>query len=184
MDRTMRDFIARKHSGHSERSMRGTYRMEGEYERRPYDDGYGGRHHEDFDDDEYYEHHDRREHGGRSDRAEYRHHEEYKLSRSDLKRWKSMLENADGTRGPHFDMIQIMGVAEKIGVKFHDYDDREFCMAVNMMYADYGEVIRHHVGPEKELQCCAELAKAFLEDVDGPDPSEKLALYYYCIVDA
>lgn len=28
-----------------------------------------------------------------------------------------------------------------------------------------------------------ELAKAFLEDEDGPEPSEKLALYYYCIAE-
>lgn len=106
-----------------------------------------------------------------------------RLSKQDKKRWKQMLENTDGTRGPHYDMMQIMPAAEKAGVHFNEYDESEFCLAVNMMYADYGQVIRHYVGPDKELTCCVELAKAFLEDPDGPEPSEKLALYFHCVVD-
>lgn len=107
-----------------------------------------------------------------------------RLSKHDMKRWKQMLENVDGTRGPHYDMVQTMQAAEKLGIRFDEYDEGEFCLAVNMMYADYGQVVKKHAGGDKELMCCAELAKAFLEDPDGPDPSEKLALYFHCIVDA
>ena len=53
--------------------------------------------------------------------------------------WKHNLENADGTRGPHFNMEQVMEAAKAVGIRF--------------------------------------------EDDDGPEPSEKLALYYYCIAE-
>ena len=68
--------------------------------------------------------------GRRGRRRDYG--ETLSLTKSDIMNWKHNLENADGTRGPHFNV---------------------------------------------------ELAKAFLEDDDGPEPSEKLALYYYCIAE-
>jgi hypothetical protein len=60
---------------------------------------------------------------------------------------------------------------------------RELCMTVNMLYSDYCEVNKPYVSPERECHYYVELAKAFLEDDDGPEPSEKLALYYYCIAE-
>lgn len=44
-------------------------------------------------------------------------------------------------------------------------------------------VNKPYVSPERECHYYVELAKAFLEDDDGPEPSEKLALYYYCIAE-
>jgi hypothetical protein len=44
-------------------------------------------------------------------------------------------------------------------------------------------VCRATVSPEKEAYHYAKMAKAWLEDEDGPPPAEKLALYYYCIAD-
>lgn len=64
-----------------------------------------------------------------------------------------------------------------------DFDERELCMTVNMLYSDYCEVNKPYVSPERECHYYVELAKAFLEDDDGPEPSEKLALYYYCIAE-
>ena len=106
-----------------------------------------------------------------------------RLTKKDIKAWKSRLENADGTRGEHFEDERILQTAEHIGIKYHGYDEREFCMVVNMMYSDYCRVIKKHLPPEKELTFCCELAKAFLEDPDAPEPSEKLALYFHCIAD-
>ena len=80
------------------------------------------------------------------------------LTKSDIMNWKHNLENADGTRGPHFNMEQVMEAAKAVGIRFEDFDERE---------------CHYYV----------ELAKAFLEDDDGPEPSEKLALYYYCIAE-
>lgn len=106
-----------------------------------------------------------------------------RLTKSDMHRWKLMMENEDGTRGPHYDMQQIMSVAHKIGVRFDEFSEKEFCMAVNMMYSDYCKMAKNYVSSDKELMFFAELAKAFLDDEDGPEPSEKLALYFHCIVD-
>ena len=116
------------------------------------------------------------------DYADYHRSKPIKLSKSDIHRWNKMFENFDGTRGAHYDMQQVIHAADKIGVKFDDFSEKEFCVAVNMMYADYGHVIKEMV-PDKELICCAKLAKAFLEDPDAPEASEKLALYFHCIVD-
>lgn len=86
-------------------------------------------------------------------------------------------------RGPHFNMEQVMEAAKAVGIRFEDFDERELCMTVNMLYSDYCEVNKPYVSPERECHYYVELAKAFLEDDDGPEPSEKLALYYYCIAE-
>jgi hypothetical protein len=93
-----------------------------------------------------------------------------------------MMENFDGTRGEHYNAEQVRDVAEKLDIRFNEYSETDFCLTVNMMYSDYGRVLKKYVPPDKELHVCAELAKAFLEDPDGPEPSEKLALYFHCIV--
>jgi hypothetical protein len=95
-----------------------------------------------------------------------------------------MMENADGSRGAHYDMEKIMSVADKIGAKFEGYNEAEFCVVTNMMYSDYCKTLKKYVGAEKLLECCAELARDFLEDEDGPEPSDKVMLYYHCIVNA
>lgn len=103
------------------------------------------------------------------------------LSGSDITKWEDKLQNADGTHGKHFDMHQVKEAAEKIGVRFDEYSEKEFCMAMNMLYSDLCEVCRAYVSPDKEAYYYAKMAQAWLEDEDGPHPSEKLALYYYCI---
>lgn len=109
-----------------------------------------------------------------------------RLSKTDMHYWKQMMENEDGTRGPHYDMRQIMDVAEKMSIDFdkEEFDEKEFCMAINMMYSDYCKVAKKYISPDRELMFFAELAEAFLNDEDGPGASEKLALYFHCIVDA
>ena len=76
--------------------------------------------------------------------------------------------------------------AENKGGSSGKYTEDELCMVANMLYSDYCSVIHPYIShePEKEAQFYAKMAKAFLEDRDGPGPSEKLALYYYCIVEA
>lgn len=118
-----------------------------------------------------------------SDRRRDYHRPAMRLSKSDISRWKNMFENFDGTRGAHYDYQQILHAADKLNIDFDEYSEKEFCVAVNMMYADYGHIAKEYCSPDKELMFCAEMAKAFFDDPDGPEPSEKLALYFYCIVD-
>ena len=108
---------------------------------------------------------------------------EMKLSKSDLKRWKRMLKNSDGTMGEHFNADQFREAARQIGAKFDKYDEMELCMTANMLYSDLGEALRPIIPKDKEAVLYAKMAKLWLEDEDGPEGSEKLALYFCCIVD-
>lgn len=163
--RDMRDY--RRNEG------RGSVDFEGSMDFR--DGGY----HEKWEEDERY---DSRRMRDRRDMRDY--HNAPRLSKTDIHHWKQMMENEDGTRGPHYDMQQIISESEKLGVRFDEFDEKEFCIAVNMMYSDYCKVAKKYVAPDKELAFFADLAKAFLDDEDGPEASEKLALYFHCIVDA
>jgi hypothetical protein len=115
------------------------------------------------------------------DGNDYHQYKHIKLAKSDFSKWERMLHNTDGTHGPHYNLEQAIMIAEKLGIRFDSYTEREFCMCLNMMYADYGSVIAKHVPPEKVLHVLAEMAKAFFDDPDGPEPSEKLALYFHCV---
>ncbi len=127
--------------------------------------------------------------GSRRDRGyddyDYADEEDMHLSKREMQEWKRSMKNADGTMGEHYRLEEIMPMAEKMGVKFEEFDEKEFCLAVNMMYSDYCKAMRESVAlpPDKELMTYIKLAKAWLEDEDAPEGSEKLALYYRCIVD-
>lgn len=109
--------------------------------------------------------------------------ESIKLHKDDIAHWEHTLKNADGTTGKHFGINHTRDAAEKLGIRFDEYSEEEFCMTMNMLYSDFCEVCRSHVSPEREIHYYAKMAQAWLEDDDGPPPSEKLALYYYCIVE-
>ena len=116
--------------------------------------------------------------GRRRDRGE-----SMRLSNFDMMRWKKMLRNADGTTGPHFEMQDIEHAINKLGLRFDEYNEKEFCMVMNMLYSDFCEVNRSVVSPDKEAHYYAKLAQAWLEDDDGPSGREKLAIYFHCISD-
>jgi hypothetical protein len=106
-----------------------------------------------------------------------------KLKKKDFMEWKKNLINADGSHGEHFDAQHIKKVAEQMGIRYDGYDEKDLCMATNMMYSDYCEAIKSIVPPDKEIIVYIKLAQAWLEDPDAPvEGAEKLALYYWCIV--
>ena len=109
--------------------------------------------------------------------------DETRLSKTELKRWKKMLKNADGSSGEHFTMDHVTEAARQIGVKFDGYDETELCMTANMLYSDLAEALRSIIPRDKEALIYTKMAKCWLEDDDGPEGSEKLALYFWCIVD-
>lgn len=106
-----------------------------------------------------------------------------RLSNKEIMDWEHRLKNADGTTGKHFEFNEVMHAAEKLGIMFDEYSEKEFCMVMNMLYSDLCEVCRASISPDKEAIHYAKMAKAWLEDKDGPPPSEKLALYFHCIAD-
>ena len=106
-----------------------------------------------------------------------------KLKKKDYMKWEKNLENADGSHGKHFDGQQIKKIAEQMGIRYHGYDEKDLCMAANMLYSDFCEVLKTIIPPEKELIAYVKMAQAWLEDPDSPvEGAEKLALYYWCIV--
>lgn len=105
------------------------------------------------------------------------------LKKEDAEHWVHRLENEDGTRGAHFEKEKVREAMKNMSSGKSSEDD--MYVAANMLYSDYCAVIHPYIShePEKELQFYLKMAKAFLEDEDGPEPSEKLALYYYCVVE-
>lgn len=203
MNRTAREIVMRRRR---EDQRSGSRRMNRDrYDYRDYEDGYDyvrgrsrGRdrmnyrdgHYE--EDDEDYRSRDYRNYPDYNDYGTYGNYRMYgdfrdysddmRLTKSDIKEWKEMLENADGSKGEHFDKRQIMDAADKIGVRYNGYDENELCLTANIMYSDYCEALKMFVPQDKESIVYTKLAKAFLEDEDAPKGSEKLALYYNCIV--
>jgi hypothetical protein len=71
-----------------------------------------------------------------------------------------------------------------MGVTFNSYDEKDLCMAVNMIYSDFCEKAKKYVPADRMLQFCIDFAVAWLEDDDASvEGAEKLALYYCCIVE-
>jgi hypothetical protein len=127
---------------------------------------------------------DNRSHDMRMDRNDYGHDmRNFKLTKEDIHEWSRDLDNKDGSRGPHFNMQQIINAAEKMGIHFDKYTEEEFCMTANMLYSDLCMDLRNVVTHDKEAIEYAKMARSWLEDSDtSAKYSEKLAIYYYCIV--
>lgn len=106
-----------------------------------------------------------------------------RLKKKDYMKWEKNLENADGSHGKHFDPQHIKKIADQMGIKYDGYDEKDLFMAANMLYSDFCEVLKGVIPPEKEVIAYVKMAQAWLEDPDSPvEGSEKLALYYWCIV--
>lgn len=119
----------------------------------------------------------------RRDYGHTEHEGKVMISPKHMRMWEKELKNADGSHGTHFEESQIMPIAQKLGIKFDMYSEEEFVLVANMLYSDFCEALKSIVTPEREHIVYSKLAKAWLEDKDTAlKGSEKLAVYYYCIV--
>ena len=139
----------------------------------------------------YYPRRDRNMSDMRYDRRDYNDYRDYRdyadedmrLTESDMMEWKKKLQNADGTRGEHFDKNEIMAIAERMNIRYDFFNEKELCLVANMLYSDYCTVLKNFVPVDKEAYVYVAMAKAFLEDPDSPTKgSEKLSAYYNCII--
>lgn len=186
---------------------RGEYRAEiygeyDDYDRRSYDSrGYGRRDRAVYDEEEYDMPDGRRgvkytgpygiggrRHYPRRDRAgydeDYGEDEDLRLTKSEMMKWKESLRNADGSHGEHFSFEQIMQAMQSLGVQTKGYNEKELCLAANMLYSDYCKVFEQFIPRDKEAMVYVKMAKAFFEDPDASvKGSEKLAAYFCAIVD-
>lgn len=110
--------------------------------------------------------------------------DDIRLTPKEMDEWKRMLRNADGTSGEHFTMSQVQQAAQSAGLRMDNYDEKDLCMTMNMLYSDYCDVFKPYIPRDKEPHIYAKFAKAFLEDPDASVKGrEKLAAYFMAIVD-
>lgn len=188
--RIMRDRLMRGRGGEDRRDYRRDRNSHGGYEgefrgsyerdnRRDYRRDYG-------EDMAGYDRRDYRRDYGEDYRRDYGrdYGEQMKLDRRDMMEWTEMLQNADGSHGGHFERRDLEDAVKTQGISLDHFTMDELVMTANMLYSDYCEALGQFIPKDKEKEAMAyvKLAKAFLTDKDAPQGSEKLALYYYCIV--
>ena len=96
----------------------------------------------------------------------------------DLFAWAGRLHNTDGTVGAHFSMSQIHSLVAEHKMPMEGYNEFDVFVAANMLYSDYGSLIKTLVPYSKEGSVFVKMAKEFLEDDDGLRGREKLKEYY------
>lgn len=89
--------------------------------------------------------------------------------------WTAMMENEDGTKGPHWTMEQAKKVLEQRNLRCDPY---EFWAVLNAIYSDDVAVAKKH-GVNK-MDYYVDRAVAWLEDKDAV--KDKAAAYYEYIV--
>lgn len=89
--------------------------------------------------------------------------------------WTGDMENADGSKGPHWSMEQVRQVMEQRGI---DCDLLQFFAILNSVYSDYCAVAKKH-GVNK-IDFYVDLAKAWLDDKDAAE--DKAARYFEYVV--
>ena len=95
------------------------------------------------------------------------------FNRQMAEEWVSRMQNADGTRGPHFSMEKAKEVMKQYNV---DCDPTEFWVVINTLYSNYDQALKKNNASTLELYAC--LAKAWIEDQDAV-PDKASAYYTY-----
>lgn len=99
----------------------------------------------------------------------------HKLDEKMAEDWMRGLQNADGTRGPHWSKEQV---AQTIAQHKLDMNLLDAWVALNVIYSDYCKVAKANNANNMEFYIG--MAKAFIDDEDAN--AGKLARYYQYIV--
>lgn len=86
------------------------------------------------------------------------------ISEEDARMWVDSLIGADGTRGGRWSMEDVRSLAEKRGYTT-EAEMVEFWVVINMLRADYGEVMKHYGVSSPDLY--ADMARAWINDPDA-----------------
>ena len=95
------------------------------------------------------------------------------MDRQMAEEWTSHMQNADGTRGPHFTMEKTKEIQKQYNV---NCDPVLFWTVINSLYSDYDEALKKNNASTIEMYAC--LAKAWIEDADAV-PNKATAYYMY-----
>lgn len=106
------------------------------------------------------------------------------LSHEELEQWKSMLmRQVDDKDRQTFDINAVTQKAKQMGVQMHNFNEEELVVAMLIVYTDYGKILKQYVGNNMDIYI--HLGAAFLNDEDSAvKGSEKLSVYYDCVVNA
>lgn len=98
-----------------------------------------------------------------------------KLTDEEYKEWVNGLLNSDGSSGETLNMEETTSLAKKVGVDFSKFSKTAWWATCNIVLSDYAEVFAKYGMNKPEI--IASFSKAWLEDADGLDGEEKLAVY-------
>lgn len=88
-----------------------------------------------------------------------------------------LMENEDGSNGPHWTMEETSALANQHGIQFSDKFNRyDWFVAVNMIYSDYYKVIAS-ITNSVSAKAFVDFAKAWLTDKDADEGK----MWYYFI---
>lgn len=77
---------------------------------------------------------------------------------------------------------QVIDSSRRLGITFsgtdEDYTEHELWAAANMMYYDYGAILKES-GVNPDVIVCTNMADSYLDDIDAPNG--KLADYFFFI---
>ena len=99
------------------------------------------------------------------------------------KKWMMELQNEDGSKGEHWNREQTAKVFQEHKVREKtkgEVSEEDFHITMNMLYSDYCKVFKEN--NINSIKVYVELAIAWLMDKDAAE--NKLARYFYCVVDS
>lgn len=80
-------------------------------------------------------------------------------------KWANHMENADGTKGPHFSKEQISKIFTDEKIKEKGISEDEFGIVLNMFYSDYCKVLKDNGVNSQKMY--SDLSVAFINDADA-----------------
>ena len=97
-------------------------------------------------------------------------HEHYRLTMDDARQWAEKMQNADGTRGPHWTIAQTEQVKRENGMRCNA---AEFFAIMNAIYSDFCVALKECGISEHNTACYAKLAHAWINDQDAEEGKAK-----------
>ena len=105
---------------------------------------------------------------------------EHKLDQRTAERWANMMQNVDGTTGPHWSYQQVEQLKQQKR-ELQPYSTPDLYATLNMMYSDYKDVAKKFNADNQDFYIC--MAKAWLDDKDAGSGESKTMNYFKYVVD-
>lgn len=100
------------------------------------------------------------------------------LTVNEVQEWNHNMKNADGSYQGHWTIDQTAPIQNQLEVT--NVSKETWNAVMNMIYSDYCEVAKKYNVNTPLFY--GDLAKAFINDIDGGVPNDKVSKYFYYIV--